>query len=193
LGCARRHRSAGCLLGAPVRFIESLTARTSTPIWAGLHRCVESDAGEGGGSVLPVVGFDRARGVASRSGKMLQESATGEVYRRSAGIAVRVGGGSGRGWADARRRGRGSVHGGAGGVARSIGPVVRWRGSSGSCRRSALQSRSCETRGGTSLVEELMDDVMARLASLSGRLYRRRSTQKYHRLRGDAAARLGTG
>nr|EJI94966.1 hypothetical protein JVH1_7815 [Rhodococcus sp. JVH1] len=38
-----------------------------------------------------------------------------------------------------------------------------------------------------------MDDGMARLASLSGRFSPSRSKQNHHRLRGDAAARLGKG
>ncbi|RZL73884.1 MAG: hypothetical protein EOP32_36140 [Rhodococcus sp. (in: high G+C Gram-positive bacteria)] len=43
--------------------------------------------------------------------------------------------------------------------------------------------------GDTSLVGELMDDVMAVLASLSGRFYPLRSKQNQRRLAGDAAAR----
>ncbi|PQP19304.1 recombinase family protein [Rhodococcus opacus] len=44
--------------------------------------------------------------------------------------------------------------------------------------------------GETSLVEELMDDFMAALASFSGRFYRLRSKQNQRRLLDDAAARL---
>ncbi|MDH6286875.1 hypothetical protein [Rhodococcus opacus] len=45
--------------------------------------------------------------------------------------------------------------------------------------------------GDTSLVEELMDDFMAVLASLSGRFHPLRSKQNQRRLLpGDAAARL---
>ncbi|MDI9950502.1 MULTISPECIES: hypothetical protein [unclassified Rhodococcus (in: high G+C Gram-positive bacteria)] len=45
--------------------------------------------------------------------------------------------------------------------------------------------------GDTSLVEELMDDFMAVLASFSGRFYPLRSKQNQRRLLpGDAAARL---
>ncbi|MDT2009054.1 hypothetical protein FXW78_42600 [Rhodococcus opacus] len=43
--------------------------------------------------------------------------------------------------------------------------------------------------GDTSLVEELMDDVMALLASFSGSFYPLRSKQNQRRLAGDAAAR----
>ncbi|MFD9665757.1 hypothetical protein ACFWAY_29725 [Rhodococcus sp. NPDC059968] len=46
-------------------------------------------------------------------------------------------------------------------------------------------------KGGPSLTEELIDDVMERLASVSGRFYR--SKQNQHRIRSDAAARLGKG
>lgn len=40
-----------------------------------------SDAGAGGGSVLPDVRLDRVRGVAGQSEKMLRDSTSGEVYR----------------------------------------------------------------------------------------------------------------
>jgi predicted site-specific integrase-resolvase len=46
-------------------------------------------------------------------------------------------------------------------------------------------------KGDKSLVEELMDDFMALLASFSGRFYQLRSKQNQHRLLDDAAARLG--
>ncbi|MDT2009861.1 hypothetical protein FXW78_50335 [Rhodococcus opacus] len=53
---------------------------------------------------------------------------------------------------------------------------------------SALgSSRSCVRHGDTSRVEELMDDIMALLASLSGRFYPLRSKQNQRRLAGDAA------
>ncbi|MFC9557897.1 hypothetical protein ACFTWF_44640 [Rhodococcus sp. NPDC056960] len=44
--------------------------------------------------------------------------------------------------------------------------------------------------GDESLVEELMDDFMALLASFSGRFHPVRSKQNQRRLPGDAAARL---
>ncbi|MCQ4120586.1 hypothetical protein [Rhodococcus tibetensis] len=47
--------------------------------------------------------------------------------------------------------------------------------------------------GDKSLVEELMDDFMALLASFSGRFYRLRSKQNQRRLLDDAAARLEEG
>lgn len=76
------------------------------------------------------------------------------------------------GWArpDARRRGRGGVHGGAGGVAGSIGPRF-----AGGADRPVLvggrrYSRVLRDKGELSPVEELMDDVIVLLASLSARL-----------------------
>ncbi|MFC9766239.1 IS607 family transposase [Rhodococcus jostii] len=48
-------------------------------------------------------------------------------------------------------------------------------------------------KGDRSLVEELMDDFMALLASFSGQFYQLRSKQNQHRLLDDAAARLGRG
>ena len=48
-------------------------------------------------------------------------------------------------------------------------------------------------KGDRSLVEELMDDFMALLASFSGRFYQLRSKQNQHRLLDNAAARLGKG
>jgi predicted site-specific integrase-resolvase len=44
--------------------------------------------------------------------------------------------------------------------------------------------------GDKSLVEELMDDFMALLASFSGRFHPVRSKRNQRRLPGDAAARL---
>lgn len=125
----------------------SVTSRTAASIWTGLHRGVRERlrrGGEGGGFYFPGVGFGRARGEAGRTGNNGAEATLSVRYIGSAGIAVRVPGeqraGRGRMLDDATRR--------AGtrwcGVAGSIAQVRRWRGSSGTCRRSALQSRPYE-------------------------------------------------
>jgi hypothetical protein len=57
--------------------------------------------------------------------KMLRGSATGEAYRGLHGSRLESAGAAGGVGPDARRRDRGSVHGGAGGVARCVGDPDR--------------------------------------------------------------------
>lgn len=58
------------------------------------------------------------------------------------------------------------------------------------CRSARLASRCLKSRGNSSLVGVLMDDLMALLASLSGPLYRLRSTQNQRCFLEPAAERL---
>ena len=90
-----------------------------------------SDAGEGGGSVLPGVGLDRTKGRRWPIGiRMLRESATGEVNRGcTRWFAVRVARGQ---WAGRGRMLDDATEGRFAVVrvvwARSFGPVRRWCG-----------------------------------------------------------------
>ena len=170
VGCARRHGRAGCLLGAPVRVTESLTARTSTPIGGRPGWDCAGATPERVEAVLFRVWGSRGQeaSLANRD-KMLRDSATGEVNRGSGRIAVRVGGGSGRGWAGcstARPR-VGSRWCGWCGEIDWPGSPVGWFGRCLS--EVGVTVEVLRDRGVTLLVGGLMDDVRAVPASLSGR------------------------
>jgi hypothetical protein len=78
---------------------------------------------------------------------------------------------------------KGHFHGGAGGVAGSVGQVgVAWI--EATCRWSGLRSRSCGSMATHRWREELIDDFMALLASFSGRFYQLRSRLNQRRLLG---------
>ena len=129
---------------------------------------------------MPGVGLDRACALASQSGTDIAEGDTGEylsgLHGSRFGLQERR---AGRGRIlDDAAEGRFAVVWAVWAVsARSIAPVGRSARlrtpSEAKCRSSALQSRSWD-RGDESLVKELMDDVMASLASLSGRFYQLR-------------------
>ncbi len=107
---------SGCAGATPERRVEALSCRVS---------------GSAGQEVPP-----------AEQEIMLRKNALG-AGSRVCKERVRVRGVAGGARPDARRRGPGAGPWWCG-VARSIAPVRRWRGSSGICRRSALQSRPCE-------------------------------------------------